>query len=140
VHHLYPTAVAANEVRANYPLGDVTGSTSWSDGGSALGSGSGGTVFEPRDAHKGNAARSMLYVWIQYGYAPSSSQLSMYGSWSALDPVTARDQEQTLPPRATSSTTIPLWPVQPSWSACSTKAEDGATHRSHPQIVSSSRS
>ena len=94
VHHLFPTVVAANEVRASYPLGEVTGSTSWSDGGSALGSGSGGTVFEPRDAHKGNAARSMLYVWIQYGYTPSSSQMSMYGAWSALDPVSSRDQER----------------------------------------------
>lgn len=94
VHHLFPTIVAANESRGNSPLGDVTGSTYWSSGGSVSGAGAGGTVFEPRDAHKGNAARSMLYVWTQYGYAPSSSQQSMYASWSALDPVTATDQER----------------------------------------------
>ena len=68
--------------------------TAWSAGGSALGAGAGGTVFEPRDAHKGNAARAMLYVWIQYGYAPSSTQLSLYRDWSALDPVTAADQSR----------------------------------------------
>jgi len=94
VHHLFPTTVDANAERQSHPYGEVTGSTYWSDGGSKLGSGSGGTVFEPRDAHKGNAARSMLYVWIQYGYAPTSAQRSMYGSWSALDPVTASDQER----------------------------------------------
>lgn len=94
VHHLYPTIVEANSNRQNHPYGEVTGSVYWSSGGSRLGSGSGGTVFEPRDAHKGNAARSMLYVWVQYNYAPSSTQRSLYGTWSALDPVTTRDQER----------------------------------------------
>jgi len=94
VHHLYPTIVEANSTRQSHPYGEVTGSTYWSSGGSQLGSGSGGTVFEPRDAHKGNAARSMLYVWIQYGYAPSSTQRTLYGEWSALDPVTGIDQDR----------------------------------------------
>lgn len=94
VHHLYPTMVDANSARESHPYGEVTGSAYWSDGGSRAGSGSGGTVFEPRDAHKGNAARSMLYVWIQYGYTPSSTQRALYAEWSAADPVTLRDQER----------------------------------------------
>jgi endonuclease I len=94
VHHLYPTMEYANAERQSYPLGEVTGSVYWSSGGSTLGSGSGGTVFEPRDEHKGNAARSMLYVWVQYGYAPSATQSSLYRSWSERDPVTSRDQSR----------------------------------------------
>lgn len=92
VHHLYPTLTDANSARASSSYGEVTGGASWSQGGSSLGSGSGGTVFEPRDAHKGNAARSMLYVWLQYGYTPSSAQRDLYAAWSNLDPVTATDQ------------------------------------------------
>lgn len=94
VHHLYPTMEYANAERQSYPFGEVTGTVYWSSGGSKLGAGSGGTVFEPRDEHKGNAARSMLYVWVQYGYTPSSNLRSLYGSWSERDPVTARDQER----------------------------------------------
>ncbi|MBO86394.1 MAG: hypothetical protein CL927_13640 [Deltaproteobacteria bacterium] len=92
VHHLYPTMTDANAARQSHPLGEVTGTVSWSSGGSKVGTGSGGTVFEPRDTHKGNAARSMLYVWLQYGYAPTSAQRTLYQSWSELDPVTSRDQ------------------------------------------------
>jgi endonuclease I len=94
VHHLFPTMANANTRRESHPLGTVTGSVSWSDGGSRVGAGSGGTVFEPRDEHKGNAARSMLYVWLQYDYAPNSTQRTLYQSWSELDPVTARDRER----------------------------------------------
>jgi len=94
VHHLYPTLVEANTVRESHPYGEVTGSVSWSRGGSQVGSGSGGTVFEPRDVHKGNAARSMLYVWIQHGYAPTTTQRTLYGAWSSLDPVDTTDQDR----------------------------------------------
>ena len=92
VHHLYPTMADANAARESHPLGEVTGTVYWSSGGSKVGAGSGGTVFEPRDPHKGNAARSMLYVWLQYGYAPSSAQRTLYRSWSDSDPVTSGDQ------------------------------------------------
>ncbi len=92
VHHLYPTMASANAARESHPLGAVTGSVYWSDGGSRVGAGSGGTFFEPRDEHKGNAARSMLYVWLQYDYAPTSAQRTLYQSWSELDPVTLRDR------------------------------------------------
>ncbi len=95
VHHLYPTMVDANSERGSNPLGEVTGTVYWSRGGSSLGRDSGGTtVFEPRDAHKGNAARSMLYVWTQYGYAPSAAEKDMYAAWNALDPVATRDVER----------------------------------------------
>jgi endonuclease I len=49
-------------------------------------------VFEPRDTHKGNAARSMVYFAIRYGHNLSAAEKSMYRSWDAADPVEARDQ------------------------------------------------
>lgn len=61
IHHLYPTDASTNSRRSNNPFGVVT-NPSWTDGGSKLGSG----VFEPRNEHKGTAARAMLYFAIRY--------------------------------------------------------------------------
>lgn len=66
-HHLFPTNQdEANAVRSNFPLGDVvTTSVSYLDckfGQNADGK----MVFEPRDAHKGNSARAMMYESICY--------------------------------------------------------------------------
>lgn len=96
VHHLFPTVSNANSERASHPFGDVTGSTSWSQGGSALGSGSGGTVFEPRDSHKGNVARAMLYVRLRYRNTLAGSEASAFGAWNALDPVDETDHQRNV--------------------------------------------
>jgi endonuclease I len=61
IHHLFPTDVSANSRRANYPFGEVS-SSSWSSGGSELGSGR----FEPRDQQKGRTARALLYFLLRY--------------------------------------------------------------------------
>ncbi len=59
--HLYPTDQNSNSQRGNLAFG-VVSSASWSEGGSKKGNG----VFEPRDAHKGAAARSMMYFVTRY--------------------------------------------------------------------------
>ena len=82
LHHLYPTNSRANSARGNYPFGIVTDEKQ--DFGvnphctdhfpghpegclSYLGyDSSGAWVFEPRDAHKGNAARAVLYFALRY--------------------------------------------------------------------------
>ncbi|GGH75394.1 hypothetical protein GCM10011318_22360 [Phaeocystidibacter marisrubri] len=61
IHHLYPTDAAVNSRRNNHPFGMVA-NPSWTGGGSKYGN----SVFEPRDAHKGAAARAMLYFVIRY--------------------------------------------------------------------------
>ncbi|REJ80896.1 MAG: choice-of-anchor D domain-containing protein [Bacteroidetes bacterium] len=61
LHHLFPTDDLSNNMRASDPFGVVTNPT-WSSGGSK----SNGTVFEPRDKHKGRAARAMLYFVVRY--------------------------------------------------------------------------
>ena len=66
LYHLYPTDEEANSKRANYDFGPVNSAT-WMNGGSMLGTNSyNQTVFEPRDVHKGNVARSHFYFIIRY--------------------------------------------------------------------------
>lgn len=61
-HHLFPTNQnQANSIRSNYPLGVVvTPSSSYLEGTFGLDANS-RLVYEPRDAHKGDAARAMMY-------------------------------------------------------------------------------
>lgn len=62
IHHLFPTDVTANGKRANYPFGEITGTPSWSSGGSLLGS----NLFEPRNVQKGQVARALFYFVVRY--------------------------------------------------------------------------
>jgi len=61
IHHLFPTDAGANSRRSNYRF-NVVSNASWSEGGSKLGSG----IFEPRDEHKGDVARAMMYFAVRY--------------------------------------------------------------------------
>lgn len=80
IHHLFATDVNANSRRGSYPLGKVSGSTTWEEGGSKLG----GNIFEPRDEQKGASARAVLYMVMRYGDCSSflGSQESTLRSWS----------------------------------------------------------
>ena len=66
-HHLFPTNQnGANGPRSNHPLGKVVNVTS-SFGEAKLGTNSSGeTVYEPRDQHKGDAARALFYMVLRY--------------------------------------------------------------------------
>ncbi|MEM6343831.1 MAG: endonuclease [Bacteroidota bacterium] len=61
IHHLFPTEASANGERGNLPFG-VVSNPSWQVGGSKKGNGR----FEPRDEHKGEIARAMLYFVLRY--------------------------------------------------------------------------
>lgn len=88
LHHLYPTDSDTNALRGNWPFGEVVEDDASVDGGSRFGTDADGdTVFEPRDVHKGNVARSMLYFAMRYGYPLSSGELALYQAWHASDPV-----------------------------------------------------
>lgn len=96
LHHLYPVDAVANGKRGDNPFGEVVGSVSWSAGGSQLGKDAGDqTVFEPRDDHKGNVARSMLYFAVRYGKTLPADQLATFRAWNADDPPDAREIERT---------------------------------------------
>lgn len=90
VHHLFPATVEANERRGNNPFGELSGGSSWSEGGSSLGRDSAGrTVFEPRDSHKGDVARALLYVSLRYGRSISAEERGLFLRWHEADPPTA---------------------------------------------------
>lgn len=94
LHHLYPTDSDANNRRGSDPFGEVVSDVEWyyEPGESATGeTKSGERAWEPRDSHKGNVARSMLYFAMRYGYDTSASDLALYKSWNALDPVDDRE-------------------------------------------------
>ncbi|MCH2224008.1 MAG: endonuclease [Crocinitomicaceae bacterium] len=70
-HNLYPANLAqANSPRSNLPLGDVVPGTEVFTylGGSVGDDASGQTVYEPRDEHKGNAARAIMYTIVAYDF------------------------------------------------------------------------
>ncbi|HEX8515354.1 MAG TPA: endonuclease [Bacteroidia bacterium] len=62
-HHLFPTNQDdVNAIRSNYPLGKVV-TVSYTYMGCKFGlNAAGKAVFEPRDAHKGDAARALMYM------------------------------------------------------------------------------
>ena len=69
--HLYPTDSYINNMRSNYPFGEVNTIKKQSEGGfSKLGtcavSGYSGTVFEPADEYKGDFARTYFYMATRY--------------------------------------------------------------------------
>jgi len=66
-HHLFPTNLnEVNIVRSNNALGIVVNVTSTYLGSKFGTDANGQTVFEPRDEHKGDAARAMMYEAICY--------------------------------------------------------------------------
>jgi hypothetical protein len=66
-HHLFPSNLnSANILRSNNPLGEVINQTSSFLACKSGTNSSGQTVFEPRDEHKGNAARAIMYQAICY--------------------------------------------------------------------------
>lgn len=80
-HHLFPANQnSANATRSNYPLGEViTASTTYLEGKLGLNS-KGQTVYEPRDSHKGDAARAIMYVATCYTTVGGNS-------WVLRDPI-----------------------------------------------------
>ncbi len=95
LNHLFPTDVDANSRRANYPLGPVSGIPTWDSGGSKLGNRSTGEiVFEPRNVHKGDVARSLFYFILRYtnrGAFMASRQEGDLRVWDKVDPVSAKE-------------------------------------------------
>lgn len=80
-HHLFPTNQnSANAVRSNYPLGEVVNATSTYLGCKFGQDAHGNTVFEPRDEHKGDAARAIMYVATCYTTVGGNS-------WSFRNPI-----------------------------------------------------
>ncbi|MES2139327.1 MAG: endonuclease [Bacteroidota bacterium] len=85
-HHLFPTNQnSANAVRSNYPLGEVvTASSTYLEGEFGLNA-QGQTVYEPRDSHKGDAARAIFYEATCYTTVGGNS-------WALRNPISGTIQ------------------------------------------------
>lgn len=96
LNHLFPTDASPNSIRGNLPFNVVTSGQDWSVGGSKRGYNGATQVFEPRDSHKGNVARSMLYFIIRYttnyGTFLTSAQESVFRIWNRTDTVDNRER------------------------------------------------
>lgn len=110
MHHLYPTRVSVNAARAALPFGEVldTQTEKWfyltqelitipSQNIDAY-SEEGSDTFEPREDHKGNAARAMFYFYTMYKQEANAADPNYFESqketlcgWHLLDPV---DQDE----------------------------------------------
>ncbi len=95
--HLYPTDATPNSYRSNYAFGKVVSNITYQNGGSKLGKDSTGEiVFEPRDVHKGNVARSLFYFCVKYnnvspGGFMNAKQENTLRQWNIFDTVDARE-------------------------------------------------
>ncbi len=91
-----PCDMTANNNRGNLDFGVVV-STTWTQGGSKLGTDSTGqTVFEPRDIQKGNVARVHFYFIIRYsgnyvGYTDPGKMEAHFRDWHVADPPDAAE-------------------------------------------------
>ena len=113
LNHLYPSEMAANQAKSNYPLGTVSQST-FDNGVVKIGyavTGQGGgaaRVFEPADQYKGDFARTYFYMvtcyqnltwnknymWmLQQNTYPTLSPwaLSLLMKWHTEDPVSQKE-------------------------------------------------
>jgi len=98
VHHLFGTDVNANSQRGNFAFGNVLSSTTYEQGGSKKGNDASGTVvFEPRDGHKGKAARAVLYFVLRYqnygGFLTQNQETALRG-WNDEFPSDAVDRKR----------------------------------------------
>lgn len=103
IFHLYPTDSNANNIRGNLDFGVVT-TPNWSQGGSKRGLDLyGQDVFEPRDAHKGNLARTHFYFTVRYAesrrdscssYVDAAKMEAHFRNWHVSDPVDSAEQQR----------------------------------------------
>ncbi|MGB3948222.1 MAG: endonuclease [Bacteroidia bacterium] len=107
--HVYPTDGYVNNIRSNYPYGEVDVPSWTSLNGSKLGANSTGgysqTVFEPIDEYKGDLARSYFYMSTRYqgedaGWSTSGAtnkstilpwQVDVLLNWHHLDAVSSKE-------------------------------------------------
>jgi len=114
LHHLFPTLNPVNGARGNFPFAEIPDATTekWylsnvsetslpaasiRDNYSEWTNGS----FEPREDHKGNVARAMVYFWVVYGNDNISanwidSQLATFAQWDRDDPIDAKEQARNV--------------------------------------------
>lgn len=115
MHHLYPTRIDVNGDRGSkpfYEIPDTQTDTWYFEGQQTSGTPSSSVIdqyselsnnyFEPREAHKGNVARAMMYFYTMYKNQADNAdpnffniQKSTLCDWHILDPVDDAEWERT---------------------------------------------
>lgn len=95
MHHLFPTDSRTNSTRNNLPFCTVDrdAEVTFEEGGSLRGVAvnDGRVCFEPRDEHKGDAARAMFYFAAVYDEVLDPFQEDTLRAWHAAFPPTEED-------------------------------------------------
>ncbi|GAA4005153.1 hypothetical protein GCM10022408_16220 [Hymenobacter fastidiosus] len=115
IHHLYPTFTAWNSNRGSDPFGEIVDAQTqtWMRGTVAQAaipsanlaewSEDTNTMFEPREDHKGNVARTAFYFYTMHqgqafdagkGVITALGDLNTLYQWHLADPVDARERER----------------------------------------------
>lgn len=109
LHHLFPADADTNSQRNRHRLGvpEQVTETLPNYLGDALNSrvgtlADGTVVFEPRDDHKGDAARAMLYFYVRYGFGARLTdgvkldnfrgEFATLWRWHFIDPVSPKEK------------------------------------------------
>lgn len=87
LHHLYPVVSAVNSLRGAHPFCEVEEVIREMDGALLGYDASGTRCFEPRQAHKGNAARSLFYFATVYQQSIDPAQEAVLRRWDDVDPI-----------------------------------------------------
>ena len=116
LHHLYPTRAAANGGRGSVPLGEILPNNidKWYFQASTLSSAPAANVlhlyskqdnntrFEPRDDHKGDAARAIFYYYTMYQSEANAADPNFFNQqktklceWHLADPVDSLEWSRT---------------------------------------------
>lgn len=116
LHHVYPTRAAANNGRGSIPLGEIAPNNidKWYFEATTLTSAPAANVlplyskqhnnvlFEPRDDHKGDAARAMFYYYTMYQSEANAADPNFFNlqkaklcEWHLADPVDSMEWART---------------------------------------------
>lgn len=114
MHHLFPARIRVNEIRSNFPFGEIadTDTDFWiinsdvvrempTENIDAYSEYQFGT-FEPRESQKGNIARAMFYFYTIYRAEAEAADPAFFGrqratlcDWHYLDPVDSLEYSRT---------------------------------------------
>lgn len=91
LHNFYPALTRVELARRNAQFGELDDSvpSKFADIGCALQASF--QLLEPRDEAKGNIARALFYMHVEYDL-PIVGQLQMYQAWHRLDPPDAEEK------------------------------------------------
>jgi endonuclease I len=117
LHHLFPVRTGANSARSNFPYAEIedNDATKWyyktlsedvptqaKNAYSELNASANAKTFEPREEHKGNAARAVFYFYTMYKAEADAAdplffaeQLPTICQWHVDDPVDSLEWERT---------------------------------------------